>query len=209
MVHNQGKAFTLIELLVVIAIIAILASLLLPALSSSKRSAQATQCLNNLRQMSYATFLYCQDQEDHLPFAWYDDPSPEVNSFYALLSPIVLGGEFDGYADFESRVFACPTRKQEPLLSSNPLRVSYAMNANNSVNFPDPQTKRLAQAQASSPVVTVLLADVAFTYNHPPLRTLANSQMGYKHRGKANIVFFDAHAASYSLKQTNGLAISF
>jgi prepilin-type N-terminal cleavage/methylation domain-containing protein/prepilin-type processing-associated H-X9-DG protein len=53
------SGFTLIELLVVIAVIAILAALLLPALSRAKESAQAIQCLNNLRQinLSYRTAL--------------------------------------------------------------------------------------------------------------------------------------------------------
>ena len=209
MIRKDLKAFTLIELLVVIAIIAILASLLLPVLSSSKRKAQAVQCVNNLRQIGQATFMYCEDQNDHLPFAWYNDPDPQGNSFFALLSPLLLGADFDGYGDFESKVFACPDRMKEPIVGANPMRVSYGMNANNSISFPDPQTRRFAQAQASGFAVTVLVADIDYTYNHPPLQTLAKSQSGYKHSGKANLLFFDAHVAPYSLRQTNGLVIKF
>src|SRR5664279_4755059 len=75
-IENPGPAqkrtgFTLIELLVVIAIIAILAALLLPALTSAKARATRTACLNNMKQMGTAFFLYANDYDDQLPAAEY------------------------------------------------------------------------------------------------------------------------------------------
>jgi prepilin-type N-terminal cleavage/methylation domain-containing protein/prepilin-type processing-associated H-X9-DG protein len=72
-IKGQKKGFTLIELLVVIAIIAILAAILFPVFSRAREKARAAHCLSNLRQIGQAFLMYCQDWDEHIPYA---DPVP-------------------------------------------------------------------------------------------------------------------------------------
>jgi prepilin-type N-terminal cleavage/methylation domain-containing protein/prepilin-type processing-associated H-X9-DG protein len=74
----SNRAFTLIELLVVIAVIAILAAIILPALSRAKLSAKRTACLNNLKQLAFASAMYVNDSEGLFPSCNSTDEWPQA-----------------------------------------------------------------------------------------------------------------------------------
>lgn len=59
----RRRAFTLIELLVVIAIIALLIGILLPTLGAARDASRAAFCLNNVRTMQLAHWMYLEAHE--------------------------------------------------------------------------------------------------------------------------------------------------
>jgi prepilin-type N-terminal cleavage/methylation domain-containing protein/prepilin-type processing-associated H-X9-DG protein len=81
---SQG-GFTLVELLVATGIIAMLIAILMPALVNARRSAQATQCLNNLRQMVVAANDYTLRNRGYYPASFYS----------AMDAPLSLGYNWD------------------------------------------------------------------------------------------------------------------
>jgi prepilin-type N-terminal cleavage/methylation domain-containing protein/prepilin-type processing-associated H-X9-DG protein len=73
---NRRRAFTLVELLVVIGVIALLIALLMPALSSSRESANRLKCLNALRNIGQAAQLHANEHDGYFPLAgWHWEPA--------------------------------------------------------------------------------------------------------------------------------------
>src|SRR5271155_2252959 len=78
--RRKARAFTLVELLVGIAVIAVLIGVLLPAVSRARGQANQVACMSNIRQLTLAFMMYCDDNQGWLPRAAAYATAPDEES---------------------------------------------------------------------------------------------------------------------------------
>ena len=122
--RSASARFTLIELLVVVSIIAILAAMLLPAITKARDKGNAAVCMNNLKQIGLAFFLYAEEFDGLFPprdMAWPDRANIPENSWKRVC---ILP-----FLENNKTFFICPANYGSGIPSRDPnMPTSYACN---------------------------------------------------------------------------------
>ena len=218
---RHARAFTLIEILVVIAIIGALVALLFPALAGVREKARATACLSNLRQLSTATFLYCNDNDGYYPPASWDLPSANLHRWHGVRNRQNEPFKFQSsplhrYLKTE-RIKACPTFASY-LTGFEAGCGGYGYNegyVGSGRGDPTDRSNRPAKrGMIRNPENTLLFADCAFFrkdgeggklieysfVTEPVFEAWGNvastPTLHFRHSGKANVAWCDGHVSA-------------
>lgn len=224
----KRRAFSLVELLVVIGVIALLMGMLLPALMRSRRAAQATVCLANMRQFGQFYFIYANANKDRVPlgtacdntdfdnyhtawnyFVWRDGaPSSAAGPF--LLSGLIKSGS--------AKIYYCPLEAIDALAFENFERLfdkalagekvtiltGYAVRPLRNVWVTDPTAQTVAYPAMHK---LVKLKNLALMSEHPQARPFNHGEKAAPYvntlyaDGSVRTVPFKAFEAAYEQYQ--------
>jgi prepilin-type N-terminal cleavage/methylation domain-containing protein/prepilin-type processing-associated H-X9-DG protein len=213
---DSATGFTLVELLVVIAIIGVLVALLVPALARGKSAAKRTACASNLRQLSLATQMYCDDNDGKLfPYRFESDAIGKRYWFGWIARGAEGEREFDAergvlFPYLKGRGIAvCPSLDYSSgFLKLKAVGASYGYGYNLHLSPPIAQPG-LRVTQVTHHGRVGLFADSAQvnTFQAPasPERPMleefyyfnqSERTVHFRHEQRANVVFLDGHVDS-------------
>jgi prepilin-type N-terminal cleavage/methylation domain-containing protein/prepilin-type processing-associated H-X9-DG protein len=222
--HKTAAAFTLIELLTVIAIIGILAAIIIPTVGKVRETARAAQCASNLRQIQLANILHAHDHNGKYATAAIGDGSagnPDTDAerkwllnaeFYAYLSKRKATGIYNWPVDF-----LCPTSLA---LGNTPENKNYnyaGFSYGYNVTQKTSGLRRFTQSEVARPSTSLAWADAVDwlieysgtqNYDESAPTTQKTKAVAYRHGGKLNAAYWDAHVRRLSRDEVVVNAVS-
>lgn len=190
------QGFSLIELLVVISVLTLLVAIIIPVVGRVRESSHQAVCASNLRGLGQATLTYIAANGGRIPFeraesgpgSGYANPP-----WFNLLAPYAEASVRSNISlePGTEKIFRCPSQTGDFALSYGP-----SMGA-----FVEGNTQ-LLHTQIVSPSRKVWLLDVypGHVYFFNPAIP-AEVWAAPRHRGKINVLYFDGHVSSATLKE--------
>lgn len=175
---RNKRGFTLIELLVVIAIIGVLIALLAPAISSTRERSQIAACINNIKQITMAAFMYADDHGAVIP-----DVSQTAN-----------------YVEDNENIYKCPRDARTGVGISKPSYTAWE-------NTPATLLPAALGALPSLPSETVLYleSDEAGVKDKTEI---AKDDVTYRHGSRTVVVFADGHVFTCDNRQIGAILLT-
>ena len=213
------RGFSLIELLVVITIIAVLAGMLLPTMSMVRNVARQMVCTTNLRQLQLANIGYTVDWDGvYVPQFRYDTPTNAMTSWWPTNADLIRnysGGLTTDRTKLPKRL-CCPVSRKPsevvPSSTTSQFEVSYAMSDTKYYQpaWPPPMefwgynSQSMRHPGEKLAFVDALSFDLVYSQSSPtayfvgglPLpEGVGNAVVAYRHRGRANVAWYDGHVS--------------
>ncbi len=192
----KKQKFSLVELLVVIAIIGILSSLLLPSLADARKRAQASSCMNKLKQISSASFIYSDDNDNYAPLndAYASNWWPKRLSVQGYLPEITASINNEN-----SSPYKCPTGAELDTYYTNNYSQNYRLGSIDD-NGTEYTSYPISSTHGNKTVFYMDSWDVKntlFKYNlvDNKIYDAIFERAIARHNSRANIVYLDGHAS--------------
>ncbi|GMV98651.1 MAG: prepilin-type N-terminal cleavage/methylation domain-containing protein [Phycisphaerae bacterium] len=220
------RAFSLIETLIVAAIMALLAAVLLPALAGAREQSRRAACLGNLRQLALATGAYLDENRDYFWRYYVDVRAPRGRRWWFGFEPNgpapsqrfrpldkrqgaltrQMGSTDDG--------LQCPSFPYDdglyfPKFAAR--SASYGYNLLLGPANPAWPTRRRADFRNRLSTVFTFADGIHFDHNpgfneghyleyveDPSAAGATGGFAHFRHRGRAQVLFMDGHAAARS-----------
>ena len=186
------KIFTLIELLIVIAIIAMLAGMLLPALRTAKEKAREIECANRLKQLGSYHAMYQGDYNEYI-IDCCKKTLPSWTFWTAHIYNIYSQG---------NETFHCPSADDvyywvvSGIKRAGGYGMSYELSTDIRGSGGMPQVK---MTQVRRPGYVVNSADYNMIYLRPTMSWENDTDMAFRHNGRANFLMLDGHVESFKI----------